>query len=273
MVLPTKMTNDITLFFKKNRLKNETKLIARLLEYVKNMKKKNGETYNKTSLVSLLSRIKVFIKEKNFIKNTSLLIGLAIPDFTKEVNQLQKISTENKEIIRIKIDTIQKLFNFSKSKNIVELVIYLLLVSGNRTNEIFHYLESKDGYYIDNKKVYVNFISKKRSQSFEKYEIYPLITNRKFINLFNKIIKMNNDTKITKEDIIKRLNLVDTNINPHKLRAIYSKIYVSKNINKNDNSLTEPALVQKILHHTNLAESIFYNNIIFEDGDINDLII
>lgn len=97
-------------------------------------------------------RLKKYIREKKYINYETLLVRRARPDLTKQVRKIQKDSMENKELSTIKIQSVRKIIKLNKSKNIFHLLLYLMLVSENRTNEILHYLMA-DGYYIKNKKI------------------------------------------------------------------------------------------------------------------------
>jgi len=273
MTLAGRIKTEVDIFFKKNKIKNEKKVIEKLVDYFSNtFKKKNGSSFTNVSIVSMLSEIKKYVREQKYINDETLLVALARPDLTRQVGDIQKEAVEKKELITIKVEDVKKIIKLNKSKKIEDLLLYLMIISGNRSNEILHYL-TDDGYYLENKKIYVGFISKKRSLSNEKYQIYPLISNLRFMNLFKRIKALYNAEVgvVSRIDLAKRLYEINDEMNLHKLRAIYAKLYIAKNI-RNGSNITEPALVQKILHHSLIGESVFYNNLIFDnDFDIKDL--
>ena len=157
-------------------------------------------------------------------------------------------SIERQRMALITCDIINKMLKHD--------ILYLLLTSGRRINEILE----NDIKYINND-IYIK-LNKKKEKDFHK--IYILGSTQKWINIYNNL-KYNNDKQITN-----KINIILKSILPndfykkssHITRAIYIR-YIYKYHNENNN--TFPQIIQKYLHHDSINTSIFYQHINISD--------
>ncbi len=171
---------------------------------------------------------------------------------------------DDRRLINIDKDLINKIMSFEDSNDPEELAIYLLLVSGRRVSEL---LEAE----FINKKKNKNIVIKgiKKRTDFKECEFQPLINKTKFFkllkrfNMLKRFIKIDTFHRNLNNRIKSRLG---ENYKPHLLRGIYA-IYSYKFRNRTDLKIN--TFIQKILCHQSINSSLNYTQYkILFDKDI-----
>ncbi len=171
---------------------------------------------------------------------------------------------DKKKLIQIKQIDIKEILSFEKSNDIYKLGIYLLLVSGLRTSELFSDIKK---YKHDNN-VLVNGIKKKRDGD-QTGIVKPLINKTKFIRLHNKFLDMSKRKKpfniksFSRNLNIKIKKLVNKEYHPHNLRGIYVH-YLYKHYNYD--KLKINTFIKKYLNHNSINSSMNYTGYKLEEN-------
>lgn len=193
-------------------------------------------------------------------------INLIIPDkeFTKNVKINSIKIRDNKPMIIINNQIINKLFSFKNSKNIYEINIYLLFVTGRRFSEL---IDAKF-YNIKGSKriIKIDGIKKMRDDDNNKICDIILLDNKthvlKLIKKFQKDVKkfkFDNYKRNFTRNIKKIMN--DDNFIPHTLRGIYALYLYTYN---NPTNIRINQYIKNVLCHKNINSSLAYTNIKFE---------
>jgi integrase len=247
--------NKLFKLYKKQMSKNEKNiLVKKIINYIMKNYKNERTITNKVSLIKKMAQEK--FKDKEF---TALLVP------KKEITQKARADNnklqEKRKRLDISKDLINKLFSFHDSKNISELIFYLLFMTGRRISEL---LTAK---FINKKKckgVYISGLKKKRNKedSNKEYCIYVIDPKTKVLRSYDKMKKkisgknLDNLTRKLNRDIKK----LDPRFKLHILRSLYAN-YLYKYRNKEN--LNFNGFIKEKLNHTTLSSSFGYNFIHF----------
>lgn len=207
------------------------------------------------------SVIKKFFKQ--YIKDGELLHKMRPKDdLTNKVikENIERRDAEKRLIVNE--DLIRKILSFQKSKDIYEMYIYLLLISGRRLREL------TDCKFVNVKSSNLVVIEgiKKRRRSFSlglKSMFKPLVSKTKFFRVYRKFHRIYKNSNIKNisgnlQRIIKQK--LGSDIKAHTLRKIYA-VYSYKFRNINNEKIN--TFIKNALNHTTIDASISYTGVKF----------
>ena len=206
-----------------------------------------------------LSLYKKYIKENNLLKDESNLWKIGDEELRQKLKQ-EFINRPLEKKILIQTETIDKILNYKNSNFPEELLIFNLFNTGRRISEFL-----KGNWFIENGKLYIDTLSKKRKNEDDKYEIFTAIQNPeeslKLINKVNEVYKKDNKNSI---DSIRQManRFIKKNFknisNVSDLRPLYVD-YLKNNLEELKNKKPHQ-VIKKILNHDNYDVSIYYND-------------
>ena len=216
-----------------------------------------SSNYSYRSLPVMASKAKGLLLKNGLISKDEA-DRIKYPEITKQLIQETENRLKKQETVEITKETFDKLKSYRDSELPEELIIYLLLVSGLRFNEVF-----KGSFKIKKAKLIIDKLSKRKGDE-SNFEIeLILIKPKEFIKLHNKFKRLNtlNQNALNRKTN-RRLNKLD--LTSHKMRSIY--LFYQMNINKLHNKKSHHIAVQSLLHHQKTETGKFYSNKIKVQG-------
>ena len=190
------------------------------------------------------------IKDEDFISKIK-------PDekITLSVIKKNNEKRDNRKLIIINKNILDKIKSFRNSDDIYDLAIYLLFVSGRRTAEL---LEGKYSNKPKTPYIYINGIKKRRSDT--KGIFIPIILKTKFLNLMRKFKLLYKNLKLKPQSFSRQLNRkikskIDNDLHPHNLRGLYAFYMFSFN---NSENLKINTYIKNVLLHQSINSSLSY---------------
>lgn len=230
---------------------SDNQKVVKVLEYI-------NSKYSFNSKPVQASKAKKILLENNLISNEEA-INIKYPDITKELFEDADSRLTNQETIQISKDIYNKLVSFENSDKPEELIVFLLLVSGRRFNEVFN-----NNFKLDGDKLIIDKLSKRKPDNKKDFEIkLILIKSNQFIKLHNKFKKIN---KLDQNSLNRKVNrmLNKLNLTSHKMRSIY--LYYHLSINKIGENKSTHMVVKNLLHHQKTESGKFYSNKFLVEG-------
>jgi integrase len=233
------------------------------IEKLKNLcKNYNNKPAKMTTYVTRLSLIKKYLKD-NFEVNDDILKAIkADKNIYDDIKKHNDKVRSNKTNTVVDNKTILKMLD--PSKNLYDNLIYVLLCTGRRINEILDCNNIVKKRLKKNEIVF-SYLSKKKDKRPANIKILNGCSCNKIIKMI-KDIRMNveildlNKNEITKR-VDRRLKKLDSNLTPHKLRGLYAiKMYNSSDKKQNINGF-----ITDILHHDSSEVSLNYNKYIITE--------
>lgn len=249
--------NDI--FKKLSEQKVNNKQAIELLEKLINSQKITDRT--KTVHYSLLKR-----KFRELGASEEFLEQFRPPEkLINDVLASNKKSLENKKEITITKSQIKKIIDLKKSKDPLNVALYLLLVSGRRTHELLN-----AEFTLCSKKGYLKIIGLSKTKSQKDICIFPLLCP---IKRFFRLLKYFKESNPNPKSLTILLNLrikgiVSQDWYVHMLRGIYALINYQIN---NPENLKLNSYVQSVLCHTTIEASIPYIKYNLSNDEIKKL--
>ena len=220
----------------------------------------NDDNYSDASKAVYLSKTKKYLESINYFKNKKLYYKIGDKPLYNQLKEQQANNRENHIIEEIDYNIIDEINGWKIDNNIYKQYAYLLLQSGLRLNELYKNTIT----YLDETKINVKYISKKRIEDNKIYVVNLLIPSKDFINLYDKIQKAILEDNISLDSIRKtseyHLKKIDKRLNNHTLRKLY--IYIQIHYNKFMNHLIPSQRVKILLNHNGENISVFYNDTI-----------
>lgn len=212
-----------------------------------------------TTKTVYISLAKKMISEK--IKD-DIFINSIVPkiEFTKRIKKENIQRRDEREMIEINEEQINKLFSFDNNDDIFKLNMYLLFVTGRRFSELLYaeFINKKK-----NKNLFIKGILKRRKEE-ETMDgcLFPIIgTKTKIIKQIKRFQKEASKFKFEnyKRTFTRRIKKEFNNDwSPHTLRGIYAK-YMYKNNNKGNLQINP--FIKKVLCHKSIESSLSYTRI------------
>lgn len=210
-----------------------------------------------------ISQSKKYFKEK--YPNDKSFFGNISPNknITKELAKMSKDKLENASFFRTIdkgfVDNIIKRWKASDCKH--ELLVYLLLVTGRRINEILITGEVSES---ENKNsIHFTGLLKKRSKAAKSTDIYVLDEASEVLKAFERFkIKLNKskNVKSFQRTFQNKLKVIIQKyvLTTHDLRSIYANYMFQFN---NPTNQIYNSCIKKVLNHANIFSSVNYSSI------------
>ena len=251
MSLPKKLQKEVDVI-KKDFDENKPQ------ETLDKIKKLFGGKFSNRTISTRYSLIKKEFKE--ITKNKDFLNKIKpLEEITKNLIEKNKTIRDNKKMFNVSKEIIEKILNLKNSVNPYDLAIFLLFVSGRRSNEI---LNSKFLNEKKNKLIKMEGISKRTD--INNFEFIPLVNKTSFFKIYKKFKKFN----LNKDTFPRLLSLrikkmLGNEFHPHMLRGIYAS-YLFKF--KNPKELKINTFIQHVLGHSSIDSSLSYTgyDIVFD---------
>lgn len=211
-----------------------------------------SDKYSENSRPVYASKAKKQLLNNNQISKEEAA-EIKFPEITANLFKLAEKRLNEQEVIEISEEVYNKLLEYKKSKLPEELIIYLLLTSGLRFNEIY-----KGNFSIKNGNLIIDKLSKRKQDGMKDFIInLILIKPKQFIKLLN-IFRKNNqlNQNALNRKVNRRLNKF--NLTAHKMRSIY--LYYHLNIKKTQANKSIHTAVQNLLHHQRADTGKYYQN-------------
>lgn len=204
---------------------------------------------------------------KTITKNQDFLNKVKPDDaLTDRVVRLNLQKRDSEKRIVIDKEFINKIISFEKSKDIYEMYMYLLLISGRRLREL---TEAKFTNVKSSNEVLICGIKKKgfslgANVSAKAETFKPLVSKTKFFRVYRKFYRIYKNSNIKNisgnlQRIIKQK--LGKDFKAHDLRKIYA-IYSYKF--KNKKNLKINSFIKDVLNHTSIDSSISYTGIVIK---------
>lgn len=256
MTISKKMKSEIEIIIKdykneKNK-KNTLKKIESLL--LKDKPKPRTQTV-RFSLVKKMFKNRS-ITDKEFLKH--IRPKQSITDAIVAENILVR---DSQKLMTIKKEMIEKILSLGDSKNVHDLAIYLLFVSGRRTSEMLHAVFHNDK---KNKLIRITGVLKRTDKTDCVFP--PLINKTKFFKIYKKFKKtLKYSNQYTFQRTIHRKTTKLLGVKPHALRGMYITYAF---IFRNKSNLKINTFIKEKLCHQSINASLNYTQYKLDD-DIN----
>jgi len=220
---------------------------------------------------SKISLYKKFIKEMGMLKDPKNLSKICDRELRMKLSALAR-SRDIPDKLLLKKDVIDTILSFKNSKVDVELLLFLLSVTGKRVTEFINgnWSVSEEG------DLFIDRVSKKRGEEIPVlgYKVVlaglgpDTITPSEFIVLFNKFKKMqlayNGGRSRGSEGMRQSLNIY---LGSGKLAPVLTSkdarplyIQLIKNYHPEFKMVNSAKLISGLLHHSDTTTSIYYND-------------
>jgi hypothetical protein len=214
--------------------------------------------YSYRSLPVMASKAKGILLRGGLISKEASQ-NIKYPEVTKELIKQTENRLQNRETVELSKEDYDKLVSYKNSELPEELIIYLLLVSGRRFNEIYNNI-----FTIKKGKLFIDKLSKRKFNKKNGFEIkLILIKPSEFIKLYNKFKKTN---KLNQNALNRKVNrrLNKLGLTAHKMRSIY--LFYQMNINKVESKKSHHIRVKNLLHHEKCETGKYYSDLIKIQG-------
>lgn len=174
-------------------------------------------------------------------------------DISKDLIEKADKKLSDQEIIEISKEIFDKIVSFRSSEKPHELMIFLLLVSGRRFNEIYN-----GNFKIIDNKLTIDKLSKRRPDGKKDFIIdLILIKPKEFIKLHKKF---KSRPLLEQNSFNRKVNRIlnELNLTSHKMRSIY--LYYHLNVKMTDSKKPVHMAVKNLLHHQKTESGKFYSN-------------
>ncbi len=227
-----------------NALKNICKLVY------------ESDPSNRTITIrfSLIKKIfKSYTKEKLFLAKIK-------PDekITKDVIKKNEETRDNQQVMDLDEETVKQIMSYAHSPDIYKTFIYLLFISGRRTNELIN-SAFKNSKGRGNKKIIMMGMSKKRTQNEDECHFTPLVNKGAFFRAYHRFFKFIhcNSLNTFQRQLTKKVHALfpDKCYHPHSFRGMYA-LYAYKF--RNPKKMKINTFIQDALCHGTVKSSLSY---------------
>ena len=161
-------------------------------------------------------------------------------DITKKVRDEREEKLQNQEPIEVSEEVFDALRAFKNSKNSEEVIIFLMLASGLRFNEVF------DGeFYIEKKTLYIRQVSKRTDDKTDFAISLLFVSAKEFMELLDEARKNSPSFSATIRRVNRRLKKFG--LSSHKMRGLF--LFYHLNVKKTGGKRPVHLRVKKLLHH------------------------
>ena len=219
-----------------------------------------------------LSITKKKLVEKGYFQDNSVANIIGDTELYGKLIKKRDDDREEKDIKIFDMDVIRQILMLKETKDVdgvnrvngvYGLYLYLLFVSGLRTNELW----DNEITYMGRDTIEVKNISKREHRD-DKYTVYTLIEAFDFIKLYNEFKELLKEKNIKFISISKILDnhikKIDNRLHTHMLRGLY--IYYQTKIRDIFPTMIQSQKVKKLLNHVGETTSVFYNDVIRIEG-------
>ena len=229
--------------------------------------------YKPRTIVNKISNSKKYLIEKNIprsiyskIKPSKELIDRVIfDDQVKRASKINFIITKN---------IVQKIIN-NKDKGLMNKIVFVMLVSGRRINEILSDEFKISKYPKSKKKVRFSHLSKQKNKKSVVVELIPAalseIDNVGFLKMVKKIRELIKGEQIA--EVNRRFNkwlrrIIYWDMTSHSIRGIYGYMMWIL-VNKQQKNIN--GFLSDVLNHDSYDTSLSYSKYVIEPGFLEDL--
>jgi len=176
---------------------------------------------------------------------------------TYQVLKDNKEIRDNRKLFPVSMFQVEKIIDLKESDHLIDLALYLLLVSGRRTNEL---INAKFFRGKHKKHIKIIGLSKSKINSCE----FPILISRqrfmKLINYFQNLDVNKNTFSVLLNRRIKKL--LGQKWTAHKLRKVYAKYLYKYN---NPDNMKINSFIKNVLCHSTIESSLNYTDVKLND--------
>jgi integrase len=226
--------------------------------------------YVDATLATNLSRVKGKLVKDEYFDDVTVASIIGDTKLYEKVAINAKEKRKDIEVETYSKNVIDKIVNLKYAKDIrykrpdiYSIYLYLLFVSGLRTNELWQ----NEISVIDKHTISVKHISKRKFDTKDSYEVKLTIPSDEFLNLYNfmskTLIERNIKYSTIGSNIDAKIKIIDPKLHAHSLRSMY--LYYITKVQKALDKQLPSVQTKELLNHTNESTSIFYNGKVILD--------